>query len=196
MQYTQDYDEQLPKEAVRGNPTLETGFAAGPSPTYLHLWMHTIYPYVKSTQVFNCPSANYSYVQNFDGKYLANISYGYNHFLSGASSTTMGVNLAAIPEVSETPLVVDSSYYVAGPENVCHATVSQNVADLVDCSGSSASSTYSNSDPPLPRHLDTFNMCFVDGHVKSLRRAGWVTATVPEAATDPVWVTWDPQYQQ
>lgn len=196
MMYTQDYDDYLPKTAVPGVPTLETGFAAGPSPTYLHLWMHTIYPYIRSVQVFNCPSANYSYITNFNGSYEATISYGYNNFLSGLASTTVGVNLAAIPNVAVTPLLVDSSYYIAGPDNVCHATVAQNITDLVDCSGSSTSSVYTNTDPPLPRHLDTFNMCFVDGHVKSLKRSGWVTATVPDVSTDPVWVEWDPKNQQ
>lgn len=195
MQYTQDYDEYLPKEAPRGDAMLETGFPAALSGgQYIHMWMHSIHPYVKSAQVFNCPSANYSYVNNYTGAYLARTSYGYNHYLSGLSSATVGVNLAAIPNVSTTVMVVDTSYYVAGPENTCQiSTPAQDKADLIDCAGTLAG-PYNNDNPPMPRHLDTFVMGFVDGHVKALKRDGWVT-TNAATATDPVWVKWNPAYQ-
>src|SRR5262249_34189184 len=49
MQYTQDYDEQFPK-AWRGSAN--TGSAA----TDKYKWMDAIFPYVKSEQIFNCPS--------------------------------------------------------------------------------------------------------------------------------------------
>jgi len=195
MQYTQDYDEYLPKEAPRGGPTLETGYpAAASGGTYIHLWMHTLYPYTKSHQVYNCPSADYSYISHFNGSYLSRISYGFNHYLSGSSSATVGVKLAAIPEVAITPIVVDTAYYIAAPDNTCQASAgAQEKADLLDCSGS-LGSPYNNDNPPLARHLETFNICFVDGHAKALRRDGWVT-TNAATATDPVWVKWNPAYQ-
>jgi prepilin-type N-terminal cleavage/methylation domain-containing protein/prepilin-type processing-associated H-X9-DG protein len=177
MQYTQDYDEQLPKEYTSVAP---------------HYWMQTIQPYVKSDQLFNCPSANYSYVSVYSST-AYRISYGYNHFLSGSLSSTVGVNIAAIPEVSMTPLVVDTSYYVAGPDNTCQvSTTAPDKADLGWCDGTSTNSTYSNSNPPMPRHLDTFNMVFVDGHAKSQKQSEWVTTINDSTScTDPAWQKWN-----
>ncbi len=192
LQYTQDFDEYLPKEANTGGPTLSTGFPAGSGVN--HLWMHMIYPYVKSAQVFNCPSGDYKYLSTFNGSYQNVISYGFNHYLSGSSSTTTGVKLAAIPSVTTTPLVVDTSRYVAGPDNTCvGSAVAQDRADLIDCSGA-LTYPYSNDHPPMPRHLDMFVMGFVDGHVKSLKRDGWVT-TSAASSSNPVWVKWNPAYQ-
>lgn len=179
MQYTQDYDEYLPKEYTTRFP---------------YYWHGSLQPYIKSTQLFNCPSADYSYVATYTNGLDYWISYGYNHYLSGASSASVGVNLAAIPNVSTTPLAIDTSYYVAGPDNTCQvSTTAPNKLDLIDCSGTRAG-PYHNDNPPLPRHLETFNMLFVDGHVKSLKRDGWVTSNAA-SATDPVWVKWNPAYQ-
>jgi len=203
VQYTQDFDEYLPKEALYGSPVLETGGAASNN---LHLWMHSIWPYIKNAQVFNCPSANSSYIVNFTGNYTGNISYGYNHFLSGSDSdvrfintTSAPRNLASVQNVAETPLVADSAYYVMGPESTCQSSIKTKLQDefgnLIDCSGTLSGSVYTNNNPPVPRHLETFNMAFVDGHVKSLKSSGWVTSSAA-TASDPVWVKWNPGYQQ
>lgn len=203
VQYTQDFDEYLPKEAVYGSQILETG---GNASGNLHLWMHSIWPYIKNAQVFNCPSANSTYIGPFTGAYDYNVSYGYNHFLSGSdsdvrfiNSTSSPRNLASIQNVAQTPLVADSAYYVMGPESTCmpskKAALEADFGNLIDCSGTLSGSVYTNNNPPLPRHLETFNMAFVDGHVKSLKSSGWVT-TRAATATDAVWVKWNPGYQQ
>lgn len=192
QQYTQDFDEYLPNTAIRGPITLETGFnSADSGGFYLHLWMHVIHPYVKSAQVFNCPSANYSYVQTYRGDYISRTSYGYNPSLSG-SSQTAGLKLAAVPQVTITPIVVDTSYYVADPDTNCQSSTvnTQEIADLKCQTGA----TGDNDNPPMSRHLETFGMAFVDGHVKSLKRDGWVTSNAA-SASDPVWVKWNPAYQ-
>lgn len=51
LQYTQDYDEKLTRAHYGGN---------GPSDAVLkYKWMDAIYPYVKSEEVFNCPSHDF-----------------------------------------------------------------------------------------------------------------------------------------
>ena len=196
MQYTQDFDENLPKEAIHSGGThYETGVIMQ-SGNDLHLWMHEIYPYVKNVQVYNCPSAN-SYVSTFTGGYIPDISYGFNHYLSGASSTTPGLNIAAIPEVAITPILVDTNYYVAAPDNTCHAksgTSAAAFADLGWCDGS-ANWPYNNDSPLMQRHLETGNMLFVDGHVKSQKQSAWVTTGTNTTSTDPVWEKWNPACQ-
>ncbi len=180
MQYTQDYDEMLPKEYTNAVP---------------HFWAQTIQPYVKSNQVFNCPSADYSYVSVYSST-ASRISYGYNHYLSGANSNSAGVTLAAIPQVSITPMAVDTSYYVAAPDNTCQ--VSEPAAGKTDlgwCDGAQGG-PYNNDNPPMPRHLDTFNMVFVDGHAKSEKQSQWVTTGTSTTCTDAVWQKWNPACQQ
>ncbi len=203
LQYAQDYDDYLPKEVVLGPQRMATGAlsnsgVAGSPGVYRHLWMHIIYPYVKSVQIFNCSSANLDYIDHFDGQYTASISYGYNQNLSGASSTTVGVHLASIPQVAITPMMAESAYYVVGPDHVCQSTIKAQLeadfGNLVNCSGALAGSEYTNNNPPLPRHLETFGMAFIDGHVKALRRNDWVTTTAKSSA-NPVWVKWNPAYQ-
>jgi prepilin-type N-terminal cleavage/methylation domain-containing protein/prepilin-type processing-associated H-X9-DG protein len=181
MQYTQDYDEQLPKEYTSTAP---------------HYWMQTLQPYIKSDQIFNCPSANYSYI-NSNGSNSSYVSYGYNHYLSGALSSAAGVNIAAIPQVAITPLVVDGSYYVAGPDNTCQASTSSVAkTDAGWCGGTSTSFPYNNDNPPMPRHLDTFNMVFVDGHAKSQKQSDWVTTVnTSTTCTDAAWKKWNPACQ-
>ena len=193
LQYAQDFDELLPRYVVKGSQTLSTGkYASGSN----HLWMHTIYPYVKSVQVFNCPSADYQKLSSFDGSYLSKISYGYNNYLGASTPTVLstgsGLSLAAITLVAETPMVVDSTYYLAGPDNRCIDTT---VALAEHCTNTSATNPYRNDDPPQARHLETFAMTFVDGHAKALKRENWVTSAIPSAATDPVWKKWNPAYQ-
>jgi len=149
IQYTQDYDEYLPKEAVYGGPVLETGGAASGG---LHLWMHSIWPYIKNAQVFNCPSANSDYINPFTGDYTSNISYGYNHALSGSDpiasivTASNGRNLAAVQNVAETPMVADSAYYIMGPDTTCQSSIKTKLqnefGNLIDCSGARAGSLY------------------------------------------------------
>src|ERR1051325_2644995 len=75
-QYTQDYDEILPRQwnCANGN---SVGGGACPNTR----WMDTVYPYVKSTQVFTCPShtTNQAYVPGASRTSNAQVgSYGWN----------------------------------------------------------------------------------------------------------------------
>ena len=57
MQYTQDYDEHLPAGFLS-----YAGAVYPDGSTHTESWRVAIYPYVKSVQVFNCPSAD-SYLE-------------------------------------------------------------------------------------------------------------------------------------
>lgn len=82
LQYLQDYDEMTPPSA-----------AVGPNPT------DGIQPYIKSAQIFVCPSTTGA----------AN-SYSYN----GPATT----NIAAIDPVSLTPMLAEGANHFSRP-NVC-----------------------------------------------------------------------------
>lgn len=197
MMYAQDYDENIPRANVCGPQLLDTGVQSNSTAsctggTYYHLWWHIIYPYVKSTQVFICPSTSSTWNGNYypttsGGTSYA--SYGYNQNLSA------GLALAAIPQVAITPFLADSTYYLTNALNTCTST--QAGITAMGQSGTVVCTSFSsgkNADPPNPLHLDTFNMLFVDGHAKSQRVSDWVTANA-QASTDPIWQKWVPSYQ-
>ena len=89
FQYAQDYDEVMVPAWLEGGcdvgqgwqPTNSTNFNCNTGLEKNVKWMDMIYPYVKSEQIFNCPSAPRSiprYVQadsNKYGHYTANLGY-------------------------------------------------------------------------------------------------------------------------
>lgn len=163
MQYSQDYDEKMVPANAYGPLLMETGINSTGGTSggqYLHLWEQLIFPYVKSVQVYNCPSEGT--IPAFTGAYTGGVHYGYN-------INDIGVALASFQRVSETMLLCDSTNYLTGPL----FPITPNQAN------------------PLPRHLETFNMAYADGHVKAQRVSNWVT-TNPSSCADPVWKNWVP----
>ena len=176
LMYAQDYDERMVRVNVCGPQLMETGYNSGngacgaPAPgNYYHLWLQSVYPYVKSVQLFNCPSSSQpTYVGNYTGV----TDYGYNSLLSG-------ISLAAIPQVTITPLVADAS----APSGLNSYNLSSPVLYTSTNSG------------VIDRHLDTICMAYADGHVKSVKKNDWTTSAA-DSSSDPVWQKWNPAYQQ
>ena len=141
LQYTQDYDEKLPSSYnLSGVPATEW-------------WGGIIQPYVKSSQLFYCPSDSVHAASNAGGFYRSNVSYGYSYPTLNATldNTGGGISLAAIADVSQTVLLGDSQN--DNPYVIAYSGVYQ----------------------PLPRHLEGANVCFVDGHSKWFRIPGVLT---------------------
>jgi prepilin-type N-terminal cleavage/methylation domain-containing protein/prepilin-type processing-associated H-X9-DG protein len=186
MQYTQDYDEKLPKSALCGPQLLESGglssnsACGSPAPgNYYHLWWHEIYPYVNNTQVFICPSTT----ATWSGGYTPS-SYVY-----GLNTNLGGLALAAIPNVAITPMIGDTTYYLMDPDHDCSSGHGTSINAWC------TTGTNDNADAPLDRHLDTFNLLFADGHVKSEKLNNWVTESSTPSSSNNVWVNWDPSLQ-
>ena len=89
MQYTQDYDEHMPAGFLTN-----TGipYPDGIARTY-QSWRVAIFPYVKSVQVFNCPSADS--ILEWKGTYkITQAAYSYNwRAPTGAGLTNVGVHM-------------------------------------------------------------------------------------------------------
>src|SRR5690606_19390603 len=111
MQYTQDYDEKYPI----------VGFASGDTVTYPNgvvsnnNWIMRIYPYVKSVQVFNCPSNTRTPWNGGTGGPATasphasySVSYGANNELIGIGGYD-AVSIANVEKVSETAMFADST---------------------------------------------------------------------------------------
>jgi prepilin-type N-terminal cleavage/methylation domain-containing protein/prepilin-type processing-associated H-X9-DG protein len=175
MQYTQDYDERLPqamydtKETYSGTEikparSFYTSTGAFARDRYL-TWMDFIYPYVKSTQIFVCPSASIDTSTTPTRKPTDTPSYGYNNVFGGEFNykTSYGVpsygvpsgsiSLSAINRAAEVIMVLD--YYDPG---AITATPRAHMGWFV------------NPDLNVKRrvipHLEGGNIAYADGHVK------------------------------
>lgn len=118
-QYTQDYDEKYPPQYE----TIATG-----SGTNFHYWGQTIMPYVKSTQIYDCPSFKNDYAgdpSTFGVKSSAPggggfqpglfSSYGINAALSKYTTSWGPLSVAQVNNTAELAMFTDSSrVYEAG----------------------------------------------------------------------------------
>ncbi len=132
LQYTQDYDEKFPM--VETTELAET----------VGWWGVMVQPYIKSKQVFFCPSD--SSVSASQELTFRNVSYGYNYlFLSSPT----GVAIASVESPSETLVLTDKDIPTSGGTTVRYA-ISYNYEPYY----------------PTARHFNGTNVAYVDGHSK------------------------------
>lgn len=137
MQYTQDYDEQyLTRQSNDG--------AIGSNPNAFSV---TLQPYVKSTQIFICPSSpdgRADYTTGKDGRWKTLLVDGWQSEAEGAYGMNTALYATSLAEV-ETPALTamffDAAYYEAGLSTEDPVTIAA-------------------------RHLEGLNFAYVDGHVK------------------------------
>ncbi|HEX8463729.1 MAG TPA: DUF1559 domain-containing protein [Abditibacterium sp.] len=167
VQYSQDYDERMPGQGLNEQPhTLQ--------------WMDRIEPYVKSKQLFTCPStsANHLYEtlplratygqQNarfWLGTYIWNVTYWGAGIPEEKRGLIDGPSLAAVASPSTTYNVL---------ERVTATNPNAEVAWENVASTDQPNFVNPNTNPPqlgnvAARHLETTNVLFADGHVKSLK---------------------------
>lgn len=213
--YVQDYDgayyPHRHNVATGANPLMQdpnfapqiTGQAQAK-----YFWISMLQPYTKNYGVFKCPSNPGAWVgggpQNCampgcDGQgYGGQNSYGHNDFwlspsapFGGGGTTPAPVSEAQIDRPASTIVVVDSTYYGAGPDitNQSGYLRNQNANDAAYVSGlgsqypeywknigNSKWSYSSGSGPSVPqaiqdgqaRHSKTIVCQFADGHAKAL----------------------------
>ncbi|RYX85718.1 DUF1559 domain-containing protein [bacterium] len=179
IQYVQDYDEQM----VRVSYGVSNG--DGPSDVNRYKWMDAIQPYVKSTQIFDCPSnANtnttpYLYnapgVGNSTGGATTKFgSYTMSCSLPGslnAPSYNGGdVSSASLAEPSTTLWIADmeADGSINPPFRFIVAT-GNNLSFGNGSAGRRLIGYSAQSGAIIDRHLDTTNILFCDGHVKSMK---------------------------
>ena len=144
MQYIQDYDERFPR-----HDNTSPGF-----------WGVRIMPYVKSNQLFFCPSDTIHKSANAIS--TANVSYGYNYYYFSTFSTTGPTSLAAVAMPSQTLLTGDTGANATG--YVIHWSTA----------------TYL----PRDQHLDGCTFLFADGHTKWMKSA---TVIATKGTADDLW---------
>ena len=193
IQYTQDYDEKLVNSCYGVTGTSPDGNSV---PGSNYKWMDAIQPYMKSTQIFTCPSdvddnnskTTYTPYNNlpaggssqFYGSYGINQIYAPNTTPAGAAGATgnngvvQQVSLAELQEPATTfwamDTAINSNQSLRGKYRVC---VSNTATMSVTADGLKAfndnSANYGAA--AAARHLETLNVLYTDGHVKSQKLA-------------------------
>jgi prepilin-type N-terminal cleavage/methylation domain-containing protein/prepilin-type processing-associated H-X9-DG protein len=147
LQYAQDYDENYPM-AIYASSAAVGSFGQ----TYVYSVFDEIYPYVKNTQILQCPSAPQQYNYQSLAMFLVTptnlvsyASYGFNKCVLGAPEAVLGVGEplrpvqtdASVGFPASTPLWYDGDLYTF-------------LESLV-----------------LARHNQTANVAYCDGHSKA-----------------------------
>jgi prepilin-type N-terminal cleavage/methylation domain-containing protein/prepilin-type processing-associated H-X9-DG protein len=158
MQYSGDYDEKLPP----------TSFLKDWTPTYAEPWQSLVQPYVKSVQLFKCPSNASTRSINYvpSGQPAIAVSYLCNGGGNVGNEGQWG-GKTPMPVVMPTG---DGSYYRNAATGLSEiASPSQLI--LVGEGADRADPWFypQFSDMKMQNHLGTANFLFADGHVKSMR---------------------------
>lgn len=144
MQYAQDYDEKFPTRYYNNGTGVQ--------------WWNAVTPYVKSTQVFVCPSTN-------------NYSYGWQQGYLNFASIGSVISPAETIMICEAGMVWNSSggkgydWHIDRPGawGASGPTIPANELDQPVVGDTAYWAR------PLPIHNDGCNIAFVDGHCKWMK---------------------------
>ena len=138
MQYAQDYDERLPM------------YADG---RYSYNWDVAIAPYVKNTQVFNCPSAS--------GGPATRYGMSYAHVTGVGTASALG----SISRPAGIAMLFETQYDNGGQLKLAYCTSCWPVPP----GGVANPTAMFNGFAPIARHNDGDNVGFCDGHAKWMK---------------------------
>jgi len=197
LQYAQDYDEKYPQGALAG-----TGSSYGMG------WSGQIYPYVKSTQIYTCPSDTGTAPA---GDSVA--SYGYNLIFARAEGSLGAAgSLSALTSPVKTVMLFEVTGILAKPASLNDTSSNNPPASYGSYSatgdglglycfggyikgGQYATGLLSGGNPAdvggsggylsvTGRHLDGSNYLMGDGHVKWLRSTAVSAGNAAAKSTD------------
>jgi prepilin-type N-terminal cleavage/methylation domain-containing protein/prepilin-type processing-associated H-X9-DG protein len=163
MQYTQDYDEKYPPSYTY-------------TPAISGVWYTYTQPYLKSAQIFKCPSDSNNDLATMSALGDGNgyvVSYAANFYLGGDIPVSIA-SLSSVQSPSTTVYMSDAGMQADGDNGTVRAASpikNGGLRLLID--SSIAAGTNGDWMGPNPRHLETAVVGFADGHVKALRPNSW-----------------------
>jgi prepilin-type N-terminal cleavage/methylation domain-containing protein/prepilin-type processing-associated H-X9-DG protein len=185
MQYSQDYDERM----ISGRMSLNNADNVGGN------WQVMLQPYVKSYQLFQCPSNTSNSFDMYDGQDSGNpsktkVSYvapveagvcpgtGCNGAAFGSRGSA-GPNMSDFANVAQTIMVADG--------NTANTDM-RLTADFWKTMTALGTNNGANTLPALfAGHLSTMNCLFVDGHVKAMRPLQTASSTMGGGGSINMW---------
>jgi len=195
-QYQQEYDEKTAKAWYGPG-----GYDKSNS-TDVYKWMDVVQPYIKSTDLFTCPSAsvmmksgtgNFIMAKNLSapsdkdyGSYAMNSAY-FDEDTEHQGPGNNSMSLANIQNPASTVWVGEGtgSYQIAWAKRANNPTPTTNSPRTLSLGGAFSPIEGGFAE----RHLETMNTLFSDGHVKSMRLPALVA---PTADTPPFYKMFTP----
>ncbi len=171
MMYAQDYDGTYP---VMSSPS---------SMSPRQRWADYIFPYVKSEQVFICPTAPPNLVTKAWAHNTASLygGYGYNYQYLGNSRFPFAARESAIQSPAQTIAVADTNGVApdvpakAGKQGTytidppLPSTRGSGKASGFYGDGGECGGVWNCRSVPAALHLDAVNVAFADGHAKAMK---------------------------
>lgn len=155
MQYTQDYDERYPASPPQGTDMYA-------QPTSPPNWIAGVQPYVKSWQLFVCPSSRPGTAADTSAIPTGNNNSSY--IGNGVLLAPAGKAMAAVPEVASIVMTSEMTY-------------STSRAMLLPQRTDSINFQYWNYGVDIHNnHFDGGNLLFADGHAKWRKRSSICSA--------------------
>lgn len=163
MQYTMDYDELMPSVSTPDKSLGKDGFG----------WAGVLQPYLRSTQVYQCPSERHPAQETADATKTGYTDYWMN-------TRASRISLAKFDSPAQTLSFGD------GDGGSSEATARYNIPAL-------PYSWRTNSASPARRHLQMANYCFADGHVKALAPSSVTMAPLSQLTKYKASATFSPR---
>lgn len=167
MQYVQDFDERLPHYDDHNDKS----------------WFNFILPYVKNTQVFRCPSVTKTTATFASNKASTYCMPGLGTAGRKVIYSQDGTHMSLVKEPARTFMILESAYqHDDDPDYVTKGW--GYMMCRLDNVGAPELENYVVS----VRHLDGYNVAFVDGHVKWLadgQGKNWIFDLDSYIATNP-----------
>ena len=178
MQYTQDYDERM----VPCNQT-----NSGSSMP----WMSMVQPYLKSKQIFRCPSnttpdTDSQWINNThnlpEGKVALSYKANGSHSDDGSYSERWCATNTTVGTTARCSRPMDAiGTQMPGPASLAKfVSVSETILVFESCNlQTEAGSLQPQQNLEVTNHLATTNFLFADGHVKAMKPSATISTTAP-----------------
>lgn len=181
MQYSQDYDEKMPRFSHGAGFNGSEGYNNADGMR----WADMILPYVKSVQVYVCPSDSVHIRKFSGGDYLdaSTYSYGYSTpdtvFEYDAGYGVAGRALSEIGDAAGTIMMTDDHEIDLFPESGARIVPAASDAFSIEFLSVKMNGLRHPGAAANDYNAQAFNAAYADGHVKFTRLPATIGSTAP-----------------